>query len=55
VPSLDLAGGGGMSGLGEPVGDPILAADLVEEHLGVVAPESPSEDLAVEFLSDVKS
>ena len=47
VPPLDLAGRGGAGGLGEDVGDPVLAADLVEEHLGVVAPEAPGEDLAV--------
>ena len=55
VPALDLAGRGGARGLGESVRDPVFPADLVEEHLGVVSAEASGEDLAVEFLSDVKS
>jgi hypothetical protein len=55
VPAFDLAGRGGAAGFGEEVGDPVLATDLVEEDLGVVATEATGEDFAIEFLSDVKS
>src|SRR5262249_15976355 len=42
---------------GQPVGDAVVAADLVEQHLavaGAVLAETISELLAVEFLSGVK-
>jgi hypothetical protein len=35
--------------------DPVLPTDLVEEDLGVVATEATGEDLAIEFLRNVKS
>jgi len=37
------------------MGDAVLATDPVEEGLGVGLAEAVGEDLAVEFLSDVKS
>jgi hypothetical protein len=55
VPALDLAGRRRTGRFGEDVIDPVLSTDLVEEDLGVVATKAASEDLAVEFLSDVKS
>jgi hypothetical protein len=44
---LDLAGGGGMSGSGQQMLDAVLAADPVEQHLGVLEPEPAGEHLAV--------
>jgi hypothetical protein len=38
---------------GEPMGDAVVAADLVEQHLALLA-EPVGELLAVEFLTDVK-
>jgi hypothetical protein len=35
--------------------DAVLPADPIEEHFGGRVPEPAGEDLAVEFLSDVKS
>jgi hypothetical protein len=50
---LDLAGGGRVPGLGQPVNDPVVAADPVEQYLPALA-EPPGELLAIEFLSGVK-
>jgi hypothetical protein len=55
VEPFDLAGGGGGTDPGEPVGDAVLAADAVEQDLGRVGAEAPGEDVAVEFLIGVKS
>jgi hypothetical protein len=56
VEALDLPGGSRGVNLGEPVGDAVLPADLVEQHLhryaGLVEP--PGEHLPVEFLTCVK-
>ena len=49
-----LAGGRRRPGLGEPVGDAVLAADPVEEDLDGRLVEPAGEDLPVEFLRDVK-
>src|ERR1035437_8811178 len=45
--AFDLARGGGRARLRESVRHAVLSTDLVEEHLGLVAPESVGEDLAV--------
>ena len=45
--AFDLAGGGRAADAGEPVGDPVLAADTVEQHLGRVGAEPAGEHLAV--------
>lgn len=47
VPALNFAGRRWAAWLSEDVFDPILATDLVKEHLGVVVSEPASEDLAV--------
>jgi hypothetical protein len=47
VEPLDLAGGRGAAGGREQVIDPVLAADPVEQHLGLARPEPAREDLAV--------
>jgi hypothetical protein len=47
VEGFDLAGGGRAADAGEPVGDPLLAADAVEQHLAGVGAKAPGEDLAV--------
>jgi len=54
VEALDLVGGGRGSRCGEAVDDAVLPADLVEEDLSGGETEATGEDLAVEFLSDVK-
>jgi hypothetical protein len=51
---LDLAGGGRAPRGRQQVVDPVLAADPVEQDLGVGGPEPAGEDLAVEFPTDVK-
>ncbi len=55
VEPLDLAGRSGAARCGQPVRDPVLATDPIEERLGVTLAEAIREDLAVEFLTDVKS
>jgi hypothetical protein len=47
VEAFDLAGGGRAADPGEQVGDPLFAADTVEQHLGRVGAESAGEHLAV--------
>lgn len=47
VEALDLAGRGGAARGGQSVGDPVLAADAVEERLGVGVAEACREDLPV--------
>ena len=47
VEPLDLARGRGAAGSREQVIDAVLAADPVEQHLGVFGPEPTREDLAV--------
>ena len=47
VEPFDLAGGGGAADPGEQVGDPLLAADAVEQHLTGVGAEAAGEDLAI--------
>ncbi|HEU4397321.1 MAG TPA: hypothetical protein VFU54_05720 [Actinomycetota bacterium] len=47
VEAFDLAGGGRAADAGEPVGDPLFAADAVEQHLGRVGAEPAGEHLAV--------
>jgi len=44
---LDLARGRWAPGGGEQVVDAVLAADPVEQHLGVLGAKPPGEDLAV--------
>src|SRR5579863_4417704 len=46
--------GGGRTRCGEDVLDAVLPTDLVEEDLGGREPEAIGEDLAIEFLTDVK-
>ena len=46
VEPLDLARGGGMAGLGQPVNDPVVPADPVEQHLPAL-PETISKLLAI--------
>jgi hypothetical protein len=53
--AFDLSGGGGRARRCQAMGDAVLSTDLVKEHLGLVTPKTVGEDLAVEFLSDVKS
>jgi hypothetical protein len=55
VPTFDLAGRRRTSWFGEDVSDAVLSTDLVEEDFGVVATKSTREDLAIEFLRNVKS
>ena len=43
---LDLARGGGMAGLGQPVDDPVVPADPVEQHLPAL-PETISKLLSI--------
>ena len=47
VETLDLAGRGRRAGRGEPMGDAVLPADLVEQHLGLRPAEPAGEHLAV--------
>ena len=54
VEPLDLAGSRGRAWPGEQVLDAVLAADPVEQRLDRRLVEPAGEDLAVEFLSDVK-
>jgi hypothetical protein len=53
--ALNLAGRRGRERRREEVVDPVVATEPVEEHFGGGESESIGEDLAVEFLSDVKS
>jgi hypothetical protein len=55
VKTLDLARGRSTAWRGQAVRDPVFATDSIEERLGVGLAEAVREDLAVEFLSDVKS
>ena len=55
VQALDLARGRGRAGPGQPLGDAVLAADPLEQHLGRAGLAEPAgEHHAVEFLTDVK-
>lgn len=45
--ALDLAGGGRRVGLGQPLGDALLPADALKQHLTVGRVEPAGEDLAV--------
>jgi hypothetical protein len=51
VEPLDLAGGGGGTDPGEQVGDPLLAADAVEQHLAGVGPRRPVKTLPLSVKS----
>lgn len=55
MPALDLAGRGRAARSGQAVGDAVLATDPVKERLGVRLAKAIGEDLAVEFLRNVKS
>jgi hypothetical protein len=47
VEAFDLAGGGRAPGRGEAVGDAVLAADAVEQHLPRMGGEAAGEHLAI--------
>ena len=54
VEPLHLPGRGRRRRLGQPMGDAVVAADLVEQHLPDAAAEPTGELFAIEFLTDVK-
>jgi hypothetical protein len=55
VPALHLPRRGGRPGFGQPLGDGVMPADPLKQHLGRArSPELTSELFAIEFLMAVK-